>query len=142
MTAPSDFVLSDDKSRLDLELISKWLGTSSYWAKGRPFAVVARSVQHSLCIGAYDANGAQIGFARVVTDYATFAWLCDVFVVEEARGRGVGKRLVEAVVAHRKLGGLRRFLLATRDAHTLYQRHGNFKPLALPDRWMEKTAKS
>lgn len=136
------FVISDDKSRLDLALIHHWLDTSSYWAKGRSLEVVSRSIEHSFCLGAYDASGAQLGFVRIVTDYATFAWLCDVFVLEAARGRGIGKRLVEEAVAHPKLGGLRRFLLATRDAHELYRRHGGFTPLAAPDRWMEKTVRT
>jgi GNAT superfamily N-acetyltransferase len=99
--------------------------------------VVQRSIEHSLCFGVY-AGGEQAGFARVVTDYATFAWLCDVFILEAYRGRGLSKWLVETIVAYPDLAGLRRFLLATRDAHSLYQHYGGFTPLQAPDRWLER----
>ena len=94
-----------------------------------------RSLEHSLCFGVY-LDGRQIGFARVVTDFATFAWLADVFIVEEKRGQDFGKKLVAAVLAHPRLQGLRRFQLGTRDAHGLYGQFG-FKPLAFPERFME-----
>lgn len=96
-----------------------------------------RSIAHSLCFGVY-GEGEQVGFARVVTDYATFAWLCDVFVLETARRRGLGKWLIASVIAHPDLQGLRRFTLATRDAHELYRRYGGFEALRAPERWMEK----
>jgi GNAT superfamily N-acetyltransferase len=111
------------------------VGADSYWAAGRPLGVVRRAVESSLCFGLY-AGGQQVGFARVVTDRATFAWLYDVFVLEGYRGRGLGKWLVECVVAHPALQGLRRLLLATRDAHGLYERYG-FRPLADPARFLE-----
>lgn len=135
---PDGYVVSTEKSRLDVLRIHAWLAESSYWAKGRPIDVVVRSIQHSLCFGVYAPDGSQAAFARVVTDYATFAWLCDVFVLDEHRGRDIGKRLVEEVVAHPRLRGLRRFLLATADAHDLYRRYGEFVPIAAPDRWMER----
>jgi GNAT superfamily N-acetyltransferase len=135
---PDGYVVSTEKSRLDVARIHAWLAESSYWAKGRPIDVVVRSIQHSFCFGVYAPDGSQAAFARVVTDYATFAWLCDVFVLDEHRGTGIGKRLVEEVVAHPRLRGLRRLLLATADAHELYRRYGGFAPIAAPDRWMER----
>ena len=97
----------------------------SYWAQGRSFEAVQKSVEHSLCFGVY-AGRQQVGFARVVTDYATFAWLCDVFILESHRGKGLGKRLIECVVAHPELQSVR-FMLATRDAHELYRRYGGLE---------------
>lgn len=132
-----DYVISTDPARLDLDVIHGEL-SRSYWAAGRPREVVARSLQHSLCFGLYHGE-AQVGLARVVTDYATFAWLCDVFIKEDHRGRGLGVWLIETVVAHPDLQGLRRFLLATRDAHELYRKHG-FAPLSAPGRWMAREA--
>ena len=130
--------ISTDPARLDLERIHAALA-SSYWAAGRTRDVVAKSLAHSLCFGAYD-GARQIGLARVVTDRATFAYLCDVYVEPEFRGRGVGKRLMAAVVAHADLQGLRRFQLVTRDAHALYERF-SFTPLAQPERHMERVVK-
>lgn len=131
------FALSTDKSKLNIPRIHDYLSQRSYWAQGRPLEVVRRSIEHSLCFGVY--HGAeQVGFARVVTDYATFAWLCDVFILETARGHGLGKWLIESVIAHPDLQGLRRFILATRDAHELYRRCGGFEVLRAPERWMEK----
>jgi len=135
-----DYTISTDKQRLDLALVHRYLSQSSYWAQGRPREVVAKSIESSLCFGAYTSDGRQVGFARVVTDRATIAWLCDVFVLEEHRGRGLGKRLVEAVVSHPDLRHLRRILLATSDAHGLYRGYGGFAPLSHPERWMEKLA--
>ncbi len=127
------------RARLDIELIHAYLSQRAYWALGRPCEVVQRSIENSLCFGVY-VQDQQVGFARVVTDYATFARLCDVFILEAHRGRGLGKRLVEAVVAHPALRGLGRLLLATRDAHALYRRHGGFEALQAPERWMERRA--
>lgn len=132
-----DYVISTDKARLDLDLIHDYLNNQSYWAQGRPLATVQTSIEHSLCFGVYH-DGQQVGFARVVTDYATFAWLCDVFVLESHRGQGLGKRLVEAVVAHPELQTLRTFLLATRNAHDLYRRYGGFETLPAPEKWMRR----
>lgn len=127
--------VSTDPARIDLDLVHGWL-TGSYWAAGIPRQTVARSIAGSLCFGIY-RGARQVGFGRVVSDRATFAWLADVFVPEEERGQGLGKWLVECVLAHPDLQGLRRFLLATRDAHGLYAGHG-FAPLAAPERFMER----
>ena len=128
-------LISDDPALLDRALIFDFLRERSYWAREVTREIVDRSVENSLSFGIY-LNGKQIGFARVVTDYATFAWLADVFVVEEKRGQGISKKLVAALLAHPRLQGLRRFMLGTRDAHGLYAQFG-FKPLAHPERFME-----
>ena len=125
-----------DRSRLDVALVHDFLCRSSYWAHGISLEVVRRSIDHSLCFGVYD-QGVQVGFARLVTDRATFAYLADVFVVESHRGRGVGKLLMDAIVGHPEVQGLRRWLLGTRDAHGLYSQYG-FRPLAAPERFMER----
>jgi GNAT superfamily N-acetyltransferase len=108
----------------------------SYWAKGIPRETLARAVEHSLCFGAYDTSGAQVGFARVITDFATFAYLADVFVLESHRGQGIGKLLMECIKQHPELQGLRRWTLSTKDAHTLYAQFG-FTALQWPERYME-----
>ncbi len=128
------FRISTDPADLDVDAIHRWL-RQSYWAEGIPRAVVARSLAGSLCFGLYE-DDLQIGLARVITDRATFAYLCDVYVLEEYRGRGLGRWLMESVMAHPDLAGLRRFSLVTRDAHALYAPLG-FTPLAQPDRHME-----
>ncbi|MEO5689779.1 MAG: GNAT family N-acetyltransferase [Burkholderiaceae bacterium] len=127
--------ISTDPSRLQLDSIHAFL-TRSYWSPGIPKDVVARGIANSMCFGLYQGE-AQVGFARVITDKATFAYLADVYVLEAHRGQGLSKRLVEQILAHPELMGLRRFLLATSDAHGLYAQFG-FKPLAVPDRMMEK----
>lgn len=131
-----DYTISTDMARLDVDLIYDFLSTHSYWAKGRTRAAVERSIAHSLSFGLY-RQGQQVGFARVVTDYATFAYLADVFVLEAERGRGLGKWLLATIVEHAELQGLRRWLLATRDAHGLYQQAG-FTLLSQPGYWMER----
>jgi len=131
------YTISTDKARLDVDLIHAFLSERAYWALGRSRALVETSIANSLCFGVY-AGDQQVGFARVVTDCATFAWLCDVFILEAQRGRGLAKWLVEVIVAHPDLQGLRRMLLATRDAHELYRRFGGFTPLRAPERWMER----
>ena len=130
-----EYLISTDLARLDLDVIHGFL-TNCYWAKGIPREVVARSVEHSLCFGVYDGSGAQVGFARVITDFATIAYLGDVFILESHRGRGLGKWLMECIVQHPALQGLRRWILLTRDAHGLYAQFG-FTPLKAPDRYME-----
>ena len=129
-----EYTISTDPGRLDLDVIHGYLSGESYWAQGRPLDVMQRAAEHSLCFGVY-AGDEQVGLARVVTDYATFAWLCDVFVLESHRGQGLGKWLVESVVAHPDLQGLL-FMLATRDAHGLYQHYGGFEPMQVLERWM------
>jgi GNAT superfamily N-acetyltransferase len=119
----SEYEISTDPARLDHELIHRFLAEESYWARGRARDVVERSIDGSLPFGVY-RGGEQVGFARVVTDGTTFAWLADVFVVGSHRGRGVGKRLVETVLEHPELRGVQRWLLGTADAHELYRRFG------------------
>lgn len=136
MTA-SMIEISTDRSRLDIAYIHRYLSEECYWSIGRSRAVVEKSIANSLCFGMYDGDR-QMGFARVVTDYATFAWLCDVFVDAAYRERGLGKQLVENVVAYPDLQGMRNFILATRDAHELYRQYGGFEALAAPERWMAR----
>jgi GNAT superfamily N-acetyltransferase len=129
------FLISTDRKRLDLDVIHGFL-TNCYWAKGIPRYIVARSIERALCFGIYDAEGAQVGFARVISDFATIAYVGDVFVLESYRGRGLGKWLMECIVAHPELQGLRRWILTTRDAHGLYSQVG-FTPVKWPERFME-----
>lgn len=131
-----EYTLSDDRARLDIRVIHKFLSSESYWAAGRSVEKVQRSIDNSLPVGLYRGEE-QIGFARVVTDYATFAWLADVFVLDEFRGRGLAKWLVEVIISHPELQGFRRWVLATKDAHELYRRFG-FRELHRPERWMER----
>jgi len=133
MQTAGQYEISTDRSRLDIALIHDYL-RSSYWAQGIPRAVVERSIQHSLCFGVF-LGGQQVGFARVITDFAAIAYVADVFVVPEHRGRGISKMLMRAILAHPELQGLRRILLATRDAHGLYAQFG-FQPLAHPEHFM------
>jgi len=124
-----DYVISTDKSLLDLYLVHNFLSNSSYWAQGRSYEVVKRSIEHSICFGVYlddqqNQKLSQVGFGRIVTDYATFAWLCDVFIIEPHRGRGLGKWLLECIISYPDLTGLKRFVIATRDAHGLYKQFG------------------
>jgi GNAT superfamily N-acetyltransferase len=125
----ADYTLSDDPARLDLDVIHGFLA-GSYWSPGIPRETVARAIAHSLCFGVY-LGPEQVGFARLVTDRATFAYLADVFVLEPHRGRGLSRALMELVLAHPEVQGLRRWLLATRDAHGLYRKFG-FSELANP----------
>src|ERR1700689_377231 len=131
----AEFVTLTYRTRLDLDAIHGFL-TNCYWARGIPREVVARSIEHALCFGVYDENGAQVGFARVVSDFATVAYLGDVFVLESHRGRGLSKWLMECVVEHPALQNLRRWILLTRDAHGLYAKFG-FTPVKAPDSYME-----
>ena len=133
-------LISDDPALLDRGLIFDFLRNRSYWAREVTRETVDRSVENSLCFGVY-VGRRQIGFARVVTDFTTFAWFADVVIVEEKRGQGFSKRLVAAVLAHPRLQGLRRFMLGTKDAHGLYAQFG-FKPLAHPERFMEIRSES
>ena len=126
--------ISTDRARLDMDAIHAFLKVA-YWSVGLPREVLERAIANSLCFGAYQ-GAIQVGFARVVTDSATFAWVCDVFVVPSHRQRGIADALMEAIKAHPQLQGLRRWSLATRDAHALYRRHG-FGQLAQPETAME-----
>ena len=129
-----EFTLSTDRADQQPERIHAYL-TRSYWAEGIPLSVVRRSIEGSLCFGIF-TKGEQVAFARAVTDSATFAYHADVYVLEEYRGRGLAKWMMEEILAHPQLQGLRRFALATRDAHSLYARYG-FTPLAMPQSFME-----
>ena len=129
------FTVSTEKDRLDRGVIHEFL-RDSYWAKGIPPALVDRSIENSLCFGLYDGE-TLVGFARVITDKATFAYLSDVFVLESHRGRGLATWFMEVVMAHPELQGIRRWMLATADAHGLYRKVG-FTPLSRPERIMEK----
>jgi GNAT superfamily N-acetyltransferase len=134
-THRDNLIISTDPARLDVDAIADML-RRAYWAQGRTPEMIARALQHSLAFGLYDGSR-QIGLARVVSDYVTFAWLCDVFIHEEYRGRGLGKWLMETVHSHPDLQDLRRWMLATRDAHGLYNQFG-WVPLDHPERWMMK----
>ena len=130
-----EFLISTDRGRLDLEVIHEFL-TNCYWAKGIPREIVARSVEHSLCFGVYDGSGKQVGFARVISDFATYAYVADVFVLESHRGRGLGKALMGSIMEHPALQRLRRWSLSTLDAHKLYAQVGFTAP-KWPERYME-----
>jgi GNAT superfamily N-acetyltransferase len=134
---PEDHWVSDDRSRVDVARVHRWLSDQSYWAQGRSYEVVARSVRESLTLGLYRPGGDQVGVCRWVTDYATFAWLSDVFVDATVRGRGLGSFLVATAVAHPDVRDLPLQVLGTRDAHDLYRPFG-FAPVASPERWMER----
>src|SRR5579863_2845623 len=130
-----DFFVSTDRELLCLDVVHGFL-TNCYWAKGISREIVARSIEHSLCFGIYEQNGTQVGFARVVSDFATVAYLGDVFVLESHRGRGLSKWLMQCITEHPALQNLRRWILLTRDAHALYSRFG-FTSLKAPERYME-----
>ncbi len=133
-----EFTISTDRNKLQLDIIHKFLSEESYWAKERTREQTERAIENSLSFGVYKGEK-QIGFARVVTDYATFAYIGDVFILNEFRGRGLSKWLMETIVNYPDLQNLRRWILATRDAHALYEKFG-FTELKVPERWMEKTA--
>lgn len=130
-----DFTISTDKSKLDLNLIHKFL-TTSYWANGRSFEDVKKSIENSICFGIYDGNK-QAGFARIITDYAVIAYLMDVFIIEEYRGKGLSKILLTTILNDEKLSRVKKWLLATRDAHLLYGKFG-FKTITSVGKYMEK----
>lgn len=135
MTVTSDgYTISTEKEKLDIDFIHSFL-TRSYWAEGIPKDVIKRSVDGALCFGVYEGEK-QVGFARMITDKATFAYLADVFIIEEYRGRGLSKWLMKVIMSHPDLQGLRRMMLATRDAHKLYAQFG-FALLTNVDRWMQ-----
>ena len=130
------YVISTDRRRLDLKVIHDFLDKQSYWATGRSLRTIRKSIRHSMAFGIYH-NRRQVGFARVITDYATFAWVADVFVLKQHRGRGLSKWLMEVMVSHPRLQRFRRWVLATKDAHGLYEKFG-FTALKRPERWMER----
>lgn len=138
MRLPRDdgYEIDTSAERLEVPTVHRWLSTDTYWAPGRPLEVVLAAIAGSDCYGVYAPGGAQVGFARVVTDHATFAWLCDVYIDRTARGLGLGTWLAQAITDRVKAQGVARLVLATRDAHTVYEKAG-FEPLIVPSRWME-----
>ncbi|MFF5368305.1 GNAT family N-acetyltransferase [Streptomyces sp. NPDC013187] len=133
---PEGYEISTDPARVDRERVHHWLSTDAYWALGRPRATQDRSIEESLNFGAFDTvSGEQVAYARVVTDRATFGWLCDVYVDPSMRGKGVGRALVAAAREELRSFGVRRVLLATHDAHGVYDKLG-FAPLERPEQWM------
>jgi GNAT superfamily N-acetyltransferase len=136
VSLPEGYEISTDPARLDVDRIHTWLSTDAYWAKGRPREKQDRAIAGSLNFGVYDAlSGAPVAYARVITDQATFAWLCDVYVDPSVRGKSIGTAMVSAVRQHLEPLGLRRVLLATHDAHGVYEKLG-FRALERPDHWM------
>lgn len=131
-----EYEINTDRKKLDIAMIHEFLDQRSYWATGRSRETIERSIRNSVSFGIYKGT-AQVGFARVITDYATFAWVADVFILEEERGKGLSKWLMEVMIAHPKLQKFRRWVLATKDAHELYRRFG-FTELKKPERWMER----
>ena len=131
------YTITTDKSRLDLGMIHHFLYTTAHWAVGRPMRIVRKSIENSLCFGVYDVES-QVGFARMVTDGATVGWICDMFILPAYRGKGLGRWLVECMMEHPDIQGLRRILLNTRDAHDLYTKYANFRPLLAPESWLER----
>lgn len=130
-----DLIISDDKSKLDTGLIYEFL-TNSYWAEGRTIEEVKKSIEHSICFGVY-INDKQIGFARIITDYVVFAYLMDVFILEKYRGRGYSKLLLNRILDDKRFRGIKKWMLATKDAHSLYAKFG-FESVQRPERLMEK----
>jgi GNAT superfamily N-acetyltransferase len=133
---PDGYWASDEHDLIDTERVHAWISRESYWAEGRPREAMVKAIQNSLVIGLYSASGTQVGFARFVTDYATFAWLCDVFVDSGHRGKRLGTFLVETAISHPGVRGLRQ-VLAAEPGRSLYARFG-FRQLPRPERWMER----
>jgi GNAT superfamily N-acetyltransferase len=131
-----EYTISTDRSKLNISIIHNYISNESYWGKGRSLEVVKKSIENSLPFGVYHKNE-MIGFARVLTDYATFAWVADVFILTKHRSKGLSKWLMETILSHPELQGFRRWVLATKDAHELYRRFG-FRELNKPERWMER----
>ncbi len=132
-----EFIISTDKSKLDILTIHKYLSERSYWARGRTLETVQKSIDNSLCVGIYDQNDTLLGFGRVITDYAVFVWIIYVFILEEHRGQGLGKRLIEYIMNFPELKHLKRWQLVSDHAHKLYEKYG-FVKLAAPEKHMEK----
>lgn len=132
-----EFLLSFDRDRLQLDRVEEFLVSGSYWANDRTRTAIETSIQNSVCLGVY-RNGFQVAFARLVTDRATFAWLCDVYVADDQRGHGLGKWMVESACRYTDQLGIGLSLLATRDAHGLYKAYGHYRPLDVPSKWMRR----
>jgi len=134
------YIVSTDKQLLDIDLIHAFLSKEAYWSRGIPKATLFKSIENSLCFGVYSDTD-QVGFARVITDYATIAYLGDLFILESHRGKGLSKQLINAIMSHDELQGLRRWILLTGDAHELYRKYG-WTNLADPSVWKELHNKS
>lgn len=135
-----EFYISTDQSKLDIPMIHDYLSEQSYWAKGRSWELVEKSIQNSLCFGVFDGQNKQVAFARVATDYVVFAWLMDVFVVERLKGLGIGKMLIDYVIKHPELAEVNAIGLRTSDAHGLYEKFG-FGSIPEPENWMFRKLK-
>jgi len=131
------YTISTDKLKLDVGMIHHYLYTTAHWAVGRPMSIVRKSIENSLCFGLYD-SGTQVGFARLVTDSAIVGWICDMFILPSYQSRRLGRWLVECMMDHPDIKGLRRILLNTRDAHELYIKYAGFRPLLKPESWLER----
>ena len=129
------FTISTDKDKLQVDVIHRYLTEEAYWTTGRTLEMTEKSIEHSLCFGVYDGDE-QVGFARVVTDYTIFGYLCDVFILGRYQGQGLGKWLTETILDELDEEGVRWTMLATRDAHELYEDYGGFQKLYLPEKWM------
>jgi GNAT superfamily N-acetyltransferase len=138
VTGPDGYWVSDDPGLIDVARVNGWLSQESYWAAGQPYDVTERAIRHSLSVGLYAPDGTQAGYARLVTDQATFAWLCDVFVDAAARGRGLGSFLVAEAIGHPAVAGIRQVLMAE-PGRSIYRRHG-YGDLLRAERWMERPA--
>ena len=138
VTGPDGYWVSDDQDLVDIARVHSWLSQESYWATGQPYEVTARAIKHSLSVGLYAPDGTQAGYARLVTDQATFAWLCDVFVDAASRGRGLGSFLVAQAIGHPAVADIRQVLMAE-PGRTIYRRHG-YGNLVRAQRWMERPA--
>jgi GNAT superfamily N-acetyltransferase len=136
------YLIDTDPKRLDVGSIQDFLNNHSYWAADRTKDQIQKSIANSFCFGVYARNGQQVGFARVVTDRVTFAWLCDVYICKSERGHGLGKWLIDTVMNHHELKDIRRFMLLTRDAHDLYRHYGDFSELENPGSCMERVKKN
>ena len=132
-----DFLISSDPGKLDLAFTHHWLSSEAYWSKGLPYKLFERMISHSLCFGVYHKNGNQVGFGRVITDYTTFAWLTDVFIIDEYRGKGLSVNLMNCIMDHPELRILRRWLLGTDHAHGLYRKFG-FTDLDHPENFLTR----
>ena len=137
-TTRDGFEISTDKTRLDAETIHEFLTQRTYWGAGRSQELTRKTIANSMCFGVYE-GARQVGFARVVTDFAIFGWVGDVFILETHRGKGLSKWLVETIVSHPELRNLKRLMLATKDAHELYRKYGGFQTLETPEKWMCRT---
>ncbi|MES3017489.1 MAG: GNAT family N-acetyltransferase [Bacteroidota bacterium] len=134
----SQFYVSTDKTKLDIDLIVGFLNNKSYWAKNRSKAAIEKSIMNSLCFGVFDNEHRQVGFARVITDFAVFAWILDVFIIQEYQSKGLGKFLMQQLMSHDDLNSISRWGLGTKDAHGLYEKFG-FQSISNPKDMMEKT---